>query len=83
MEKHWYVYVVRCRDDKLYTGISNNVQKRIDKHSRGKGCKFTRRRYPVELVYQEDCITKSLACKRELQIQSLTRGKKLKLIKNP
>ena len=78
--KKWHVYIVKCRDDKLYTGISNDVERRVAEHSKGRGCRFTKYRYPVKLVYQENCITKSVARKRELQIQGFTRSKKLNLI---
>ena len=78
--KSWFVYIVRCRDGKLYTGISNDVEKRIAKHNKGKGCRFTKYRYPVRLRYREECGTKSAACKRELEIQGFTRKRKLELI---
>ena len=80
MEKAWFVYIVKCRDGKLYTGISNDVDKRVSKHNKGKGCRFTKYRYPVRLIYSEECGTKSSARKRELEIQGFTRIKKLKLI---
>ena len=80
MTKQWSVYIVQCRDGRLYTGISNNVEKRLKAHNKGNGCKFTRGRHPVKLVYQEDCKTMLAARKRELQIQSFTRDKKLSLI---
>lgn len=79
-QKAWSVYIVECKDGRLYTGISNNVKKRIADHNKGRGCRFTKCRYPVELVYQEKCVTKSTARKRELEIQGFTRGKKLSLI---
>jgi len=79
-QNSWSIYIVRCKDSRLYTGISNNVEKRLAAHNKGKGCKFTRCRYPVKLVYQEDCATISAARKREMQIQGFTRDKKLKLI---
>ena len=79
-EKPWSVYIVKCRDGKLYTGISNDVAKRVEKHNIGKGCKFTSYRYPVKLVYTEKCGTKSVARKREIVIQNFTRSKKLELI---
>ena len=79
-QKPWSVYIVRCRDGKLYTGISNDVEKRVDKHNKGKGCRFTKYRYPVKLIYTEDRGTKSAARKRELEIQGFTRSRKLELI---
>ena len=78
-EKPWFVYIVRCKDEKLYTGISNDVAKRVATHNKGKGCRFTRFRHPVELVYTERCGTKSIARKRELEIQGFSRSKKLTL----
>jgi putative endonuclease len=75
----WSVYIIKCRDGKLYTGISNDVAHRVAAHSAGKGCRFTKYRYPVELVYQEECGTKSDARKREIQVQNLQRYQKLEL----
>ncbi len=80
MKNIWSVYIVKCRDGKLYTGISNDVERRVAEHSKGKGCRFTKYRYPVRLVYQKECGTKSAARKRELEIQTFTRNKKLSLI---
>jgi len=80
MEKTWSVYIVECKDKRLYTGISNNVAKRVAEHNKGRGCRFTRYRYPVKLVYQTKCGTKSAARKKELEIQGLARRKKLELI---
>jgi len=79
-DKPWFVYIVQCKDDRLYTGISNDVSKRVETHNKGKGCRFTKYRYPVELVYQELCGTKSAARKREIRVQRLQRYQKLKLI---
>lgn len=78
-EKPWSVYIILCKDNKLYTGISNDVLKRVGIHNSGKGCKFTKHRHPVKLLYQEECGTQSAARKRELKIQGLTRKKKLEL----
>ena len=81
-QKAWSVYIVECRDSRLYTGISNNIERRVAEHNKGRGCRFTKYRYPVKLVYQEECLTKSVARKRELEIQNFTRNKKLILISN-
>ena len=78
--KPWSVYIVKCRDGKLYTGISNDVDKRVETHNKGKGCKFTSCRYPVELVYREECGTNSEARKREMAVQKFSRSNKLELI---
>ena len=79
-KKDWSVYILECNDGKLYTGISNDVARRVLRHNEGKGCRFTKCRYPVQLLYQEKCRTMSTARKRELEIQSFTRDKKLELI---
>jgi len=80
MKKDWFVYVISCKDGRLYTGISNDVKRRVAAHNKGKGCRFTKCRYPVRLVYQEGCGTKSTALKRELEIQGFKRNRKLNLI---
>lgn len=80
MDKPWYLYIIKCNDNKFYTGISNNVEKRIITHNKGKGCKFTKYRYPVVLVYQEFCGTKSTAIKREIVIKRFTKQEKLNLV---
>ena len=77
-----YVYILRCNDDRLYTGWTNNLEKRIKAHSHGKGAKYTRARVPVELVYFEVFEDKIEAMKREYAIKQLKRKEKLELIKN-
>ena len=77
-----YVYILRCNDDSLYTGWTNNLEKRIKAHSDGKGAKYTRARVPVELVYFEVFEDKIEAMKREYAIKRLKRKEKLELIKN-
>ena len=80
MEKTWKLYILRCGDGSLYTGISTDVERRLEEHRSGKGAKYTRSRGPLELAYVEDCADKSAALKRECEIKSLTRIEKLKLI---
>ena len=80
MDKKWYVYMIRCGDGTLYTGIAADVQARLAQHRAGKGAKYTRGRTPLELVYTEECIDKSTALKREVQIKKLTRNEKMDLI---
>ena len=75
-----YVYILRCNDDSLYTGWTNNLEKRIKAHSDGKGAKYTRARVPVELVYFEVFEDKIEAMKREYAIKQLKRKEKLELI---
>lgn len=75
-----YVYILRCADDTLYTGYTNDLTHRVRVHNEGKGAKYTRARRPVELVYHEVCEDKSGALRREAAIKKLTRAEKLKLI---
>ena len=83
MESQWYLYILRCKDNSLYTGITTDVEKRLEAHRSGKGAKYTRGRAPLELVYKEECGDHSDALKRELEIKAMTREEKLKLIQNP
>ena len=78
-EQTWKLYILRCRDGSLYTGITTDVQKRFAAHNAGKGAKYTRGRGPLELVYEEDCGDHSAALKRELEIKGLSREEKLKM----
>ena len=80
MEHTWKLYMLRCGDGSLYTGITTDVEKRFAAHNGGKGAKYTRSRRPLELVYTEECGDHSAALKRELEIKRLTRIEKLKLI---
>lgn len=80
MENTWKVYIIRCGDGSLYTGITTDVQKRQEVHRSGKGAKYTRGRGPLEVVYTEECADHSAALKRELEIKALGREEKLKLI---
>lgn len=76
----WWVYMVRCSDGSLYTGIARNLKSRITAHNEGKGARYTRSRLPVSLVYSEPAPDRSMASKREAQIKSLDRSSKLALI---
>lgn len=76
MENGWYLYILRCGDGTLYTGITTDVQKRLEVHRSGKGAKYTRGRTPLELVYQEECGAHSDALKRELAVKKLSRRDK-------
>lgn len=77
----WFVYLVRCADGSLYTGVSNDLSQRIEKHNAGTASRYTRSRLPVALVYQEEQPGRSQALKRELAIKSLSRQEKERLIK--
>ena len=76
----WYVYMLRCRDNTLYTGCTDDPDRRLTVHNAGKGAKYTRSRLPVALVYREACPDKSTALKREHAIKQLTRAKKEAMI---
>lgn len=78
-EKTWFAYILRCGDGSLYTGITTDVDARLEAHRSGKGAKYTRGRGPLELVYREECGTHSDALKRELAIKALPREEKEKL----
>lgn len=80
MEKQWFVYILRCGDGSVYTGITTDVERRLEMHRSGKGAKYTRGRGPLEAVYRERCATHSDALKREWAIKSLPREEKLHLI---
>ncbi len=77
----WCVYIIRCKGGLLYTGITNDLDRRIAVHNTGKGCKFTRSRIPVKLLYSQSGFTKSGALVREAEIKRLKRVDKLKLVK--
>lgn len=79
-EKQNVTYMLRCSDGTLYTGWTNNIEKRLKAHNAGKGGKYTRVRTPVELVYWEAHGTKQEAMSREVQIKQLTRKEKERLI---
>ena len=81
MEHNWYVYILRCGDGTLYTGITDDVSARLEAHRSGKGAKYTRGRGPLELVFREKAESHSDAAKREWQIKQLTRAQKLALCK--
>ena len=76
-----YTYILKCKDDSLYTGWTNDLKKRITSHNAGKGSKYTKARRPVELVYYEEFQTREEAMKREYAIKQLSRKEKEALIK--
>jgi len=80
VQMQWVVYILECADCSLYTGITNDLAKRLDAHNRGKGATYTRIRRPLSLRYQELHLTKGSALSREATIKSLTRSDKLALI---
>ncbi len=76
----WFVYILRCADESLYTGITSNLNRRLTAHNSGRGAKYTRGRGPHELVYSEACGDRSTASKREYAIKALSRKDKISLI---
>lgn len=80
MANTWKLYILRCGDGSLYTGITTDVDKRLEAHRSGKGAKYTRSRGLLELVYEEECGNHSAALKREAAIKKLSRTQKMKLI---
>ena len=82
MEQTWKLYILRCGDDTLYTGITVDVEHRFAMHKAGKGAKYTRGRGPLKLVYIEDCGSHSDALQREIAVKRLSRAEKIKLIEN-
>lgn len=76
----WFIYMLQCSDDTIYTGYTNDVDKRVAKHNKGKGAKYTKGRLPVLLVYYEQHPSKSSAMKREYAIKQLSKDEKIKLM---
>ncbi len=76
---NWIVYILRCADGTLYTGITNDLERRMAEHEAGQGAKYTKGRGPFKLVYQEICQDRGVASRREIEIKSLDRKAKLSL----
>lgn len=77
----YYVYILRCADGSLYTGITTELERRIAEHNAGKGAKYTAAHRPVELVYAAEFKNRSLASVEEARIKKLPRGEKMKMLK--
>ena len=82
MEKSWKLYILRCGDGSLYTGVAVDVEARLAAHRSGRGAKYTRGRGPLEVVYTEVCGTHSQALKRELEVKALSRAEKIRFLQN-
>ncbi len=78
----WLCYILRCADETLYTGITNDLTKRLAAHNAGTAARYTRARGPVELLFVEGCSDRSAALKREMEIKRLRRTEKLALIES-
>ncbi len=79
---NWLCYILRCADNTLYCGITNDLEKRVAAHNAGTASKYTRVRLPVELVFSEPCADRSTASKREMEIKGLKQAQKLELIQS-
>lgn len=79
-EKPWQLYILRCGDGTLYTGIAVDARKRLEMHRSGKGAKYTRGRGPLSMVYVEQCGSHPAALRRELEVKKLSRAEKERLI---
>ena len=79
----WFVYILRCGDGTLYTGIAKDVIRRCEQHNAGTASRYTRSRLPVTVVYQETQPTRSLALKREAAIKAMSRQEKKSLVRLP
>jgi len=78
---YWTVYILECADRTLYTGITNDLDRRLQQHEAGTGARYTRGRGPFEVRYTEQCPGRSEASKREIEIKGMSRKQKLILIK--
>lgn len=76
----WWVYIIRCSDGSLYTGITTDLERRLQEHRRGAGAKYFRGREPLEIAWSEACADRSQASRREAQIKGMARREKLRLI---
>ena len=79
----WFVYILRCADDSLYTGITTDVSRRCEQHNAGTASRYTRSRLPVSVAYQETQATQGLALKREAAIKAMSRREKESLVRSP
>jgi putative endonuclease len=78
---HWYIYILRCRDNSLYTGVTTDCERRLHEHNHTvRGAKYTRARRPVALAYQEEAVSRSEAQRREAQIKRLSASRKEALL---
>lgn len=79
-DKSWTLYILSCKDGSFYSGITNDLARRLNQHRDGCASRYTRSRRPVKIVYSESCISRSHALKRECEVKALSRKEKEKLI---
>jgi putative endonuclease len=77
----WRLYILRCFDNTFYTGITNDLARRLEQHNNGKASRYTRSRRPVRVIHQEGCRNKSSALKKECRVKALSREEKEAYIK--
>ncbi len=82
MEKKWFVYILECQDNSYYTGVTNDIDKRMKTHAEGKGSKYVNKKGFKKLLFAKPCLTKSQAFKDEYQIKQLPRNQKLNWFKD-
>ncbi len=80
VQGRWCVYILRCGDGTLYTGATNDLQRRLERHAAGKGARYTRARLPVALAYREPAATRGAALRREAALKRLSRAEKVALL---
>lgn len=80
-QEAWWVYILRCADGTLYTGMTKDLPRRCRQHNAGKASRYTRCRLPIKLVFQESQVSRSMALKREAALKGLSRKQKLALIR--
>lgn len=81
-KEKWFLYILKCADSSLYTGITKDLERRFKSHSEGRAARYTRTRRPLEMVYEETCRSRTEALTRECAVKALSKAKKLALI-NP
>jgi putative endonuclease len=81
MEPRWFLYILKCKDNTFYTGITTDLERRLTQHNDGSASRYTRSRKPVKMVYNENCDGHSAALKRECEVKKLTREEKKRLVK--
>jgi predicted GIY-YIG superfamily endonuclease len=79
-DRYWVLYILRCKDGSFYSGITNDLARRLNQHRDGCASRYTRSRRPVKIVYSESCASRSHALKRECEVKALSREEKEKLI---
>ena len=82
-EQTWYLYILICRDRTLYTGVTTDVDRRLEMHLKGTASKYTRSRRPVKLLHQEVCTSKGDALRKERAMKKLSRAEKEEYIRRP